>query len=75
MRRILASLTVASLFAVGCTNTTPTGPVPEVNAKLSLDCSNGNNGNNPPNTAGGGCGGNNGSTGNSSNNPPTTAKN
>ena len=75
MRRLLTSLTVASLLvAVGC-SPSPTAPVAKVNPKLSLDCSNGNNGNNPPNTAGGGCGNNGNSTPqNSSNNPPTTAK-
>jgi len=75
MRRLLASLTVASLLvAVGCSSPSPTAPVAKLNPKVSFDCSNGNNGNNPPNTAGGGCGGNNGSQ-NSSNNPPTTAQN
>jgi len=76
MKRLLASLTVASLFAVGCSQTAPTSPVARVPSKAVLDCgSNLNNGNNPPNTAGS-CGntGNN-STGNSSNNPPTTASN
>jgi hypothetical protein len=75
MRRLLASLTVASLFVLGC-SPSPTGPVARMNRKVSFDCSNGNNGNNPPNTANGGCGntGNN-SPQNSSNNPPTTAGN
>ena len=74
MRRLFASLTVASLLvAVGC-SPSPTAPVAKVNPKVSLDCTNGNNGNNPPNTAGGGCG-TNSSPQNSSNNPPTTASN
>ena len=75
MRRLFASLTVASLLvAVGC-SPSPTAPVAKVNPKVSLDCSNGNNGNNPPNTAGGGGCGTSGSPQNSSNNPPTTASN
>ncbi len=75
MRRLLASLTVASLLvAVGCSSPSPTAPVAKGSPKVSLDCNNGNNGNNPPNTAGGGCG-NNSSPQNSSNNPPTTASN
>ena len=78
MRRLFASLTVASLFVVGCSQP-PTSPVPQVNPKLSLDCSNGNNGNNPPNTAGGGCNtnnnGNNNNNNNNENNPPTTSGN
>ena len=73
MRRLLASLTVASLFVVGCSQS-PTAPVARVNPRVSLDCSNGNNGNNPPNTAGGGCNNNNNTT-NNNNNPPTTANN
>jgi len=73
MRRLLtASLTVASLVVLGCSQS-PTAPVARVNPKVSLDCSNGNNGNNPPNTAGGGC--NNNNNNNNSNNPPTTASN
>ena len=74
MRRILASLTVASLFVVGC-STAPTSPVPQIDPQVSLDCSNGNNGNNPPNTANGGCSNNNNNNNNASNNPPTTAGN
>ena len=72
MRRLLASLAVASLFVVGC-NQSPTAPVARVIPKVSLDCSNGNNGNNPPNTANGGCG-NTGQNNNAENNPPVTAK-
>lgn len=74
MRRLFAaSLTVASLVVLGCSQS-PTAPVARVNPKVSLDCSNGNNGNNPPNTAGGGCTSNSGNN-NASNNPPTTAGN
>jgi hypothetical protein len=73
MRRLLASLTVASLLVAVACSPSPTAPVAKLNPKVSLDCSNGNNGNNPPNTAGGGCGGS-GTTQNSSNNPPTTAQ-
>ena len=69
---LLAALTVASLFTVGCSQS-PTDPTARVSPKVSLDCNNGNNGKNPPNTANGGCGntGNN----NAPNNPPTTAGN
>ena len=74
MKRLLAALTVASLFTVGCSQS-PTDPSARVvSPKVSLDCSNGNNGNNPPNTANGGCG-NTGNNNNASNNPPTTASN
>jgi hypothetical protein len=81
MRRILASLTVASLFVLGC-SPSPTGPSAVVSPKLSLDCgSTTNNSNNPPATAGG-CNtnnnngnNNNGSNTNADNNPPVTAGN
>jgi hypothetical protein len=75
MKRLIASLTLVSLVAAGCTQS-PTAPVARVvNPKVSLDCSNGNNGNNPPNTANGGCSNNNNNNNNASNNPPTTASN
>ena len=76
MKRLIASLTVASLFAVGCSQASPTSPVARVPSKAVLDCgSTGNNANNPPNTAGP-CGNtDNNSSNNSSNNPPTTASN
>lgn len=78
MRRVLASLTVASLFVLGC-SPSPTGPIPPVGLRPSLDCaSTTNNANNPPTTAGGGCNttnNNDNSTTNNANNPPKTAGN
>jgi len=79
MRRVLATLTVASIFALGCSQA-PTAPAARVNPTVSLSCgSTTNNDNNPPTTAGGGScnnnNNNNGNTGNNSNNPPTTAGN
>jgi len=75
MKRLLASLTVASLFVLGCSQSSPTGPIPPVGLRPSLDCgSTTNNDNNPPTTAGGGCNNNNNNNNNNSNNnPPTTA--
>lgn len=74
MRSVLASLTVASLFVLGC-SPSPTAPIPHAALTPSLDCngSNGNNGNNPPNTAGGCNNNNNGGNNNNPNNPPTTS--
>jgi len=78
MKRLLASLSVASLFVVGC-SPAPTGPTPRlISPKVSLDCSGStsNNDNNPATTAGGGCNNNNNSNNtNNSNNPPTTGGN
>jgi hypothetical protein len=79
MRRVLATLTVASIsiFALGCSQA-PTAPTARVNPTVSLSCgSTTNNDNNPATTAGGGgCNNNNnGNTGNNSNNPPTTGGN
>jgi hypothetical protein len=82
IRRVLASLSVASLVVLGC-SPAPTGPSPAAVAlrvKASLSCgTTTNNDNNPPTTAGGGCNNqnnnNNNSTTNNSNNPPATAGN
>ncbi len=78
MKRLVASLSIVSLLAIGCSGT-PTAPLSldGMNAGALLECgSNTNNANNPPATAGS-CGNNNNSNNNtnSNNNPPVTAKN
>jgi hypothetical protein len=75
MKRLVASLSIVSLLAIGCSGT-PTAPLSldGVNPGALLNCgSNTNNANNPPATAGS-CGNTNNNT-NSNNNPPVTARN
>jgi hypothetical protein len=77
MKRLVASLSIVSLLAIGCSGT-PTAPLfpDSMNPGALLNCgSNTNNANNPPATAGS-CGTNNTNNNtNANNNPPVTAKN